>query len=131
MVRGIFLVTQVSAGGAFAYNPSGATAGSLQTGNMYTWSGETITSIAFSDSTKITQVNADGEMRYTNDSGSNWDNYNTSTNGFSKVLWISQGGVNVPLSIHEDGEVKHATSSGAGGYYVVLSAWESDITSIN
>ena len=105
-----------------SYNPSGASAGGLETANMYTWSGETIKSIAFSDSTKITQVNADGEMRYTNDSGSNWDNYNTSTSGFSKVLWISQGGLNVPLSIHEDGEVKHATSSGAGG----VTAWESN-----
>lgn len=100
-----------------SYTSTGAQTPTLQTGNMYTWSGNTITSISHSSASKITQVNSDGEMRYTNDSGSNWDDYNTSTTGFSKVLFITQGGQNHPLSIHEDGEVKHATSSGAGQIY--------------
>jgi len=107
-----------------SYTSTGAQTPTLQTGNMYTWSGNTITSISHSSASKITQVNSDGEMRYTNDSGSNWDDYNTSTTGFSKVLFITQGGQNHPLSIHEDGEVKHATSSGAGQIY----EWDANAT---
>ena len=108
-----------------SYSSTGAQSSpTLQTGNMYTWSGETITSISHSSSTKITQVNADGEMRYSNDSGSNWTTYDSNTNGFSKVLFITQGGQNLPLSIHEDGEVKHATTSSAGNIY----KWEANGT---
>ena len=98
----------------YARDGTGTITATHQTGNQFEWSGKTIKGFWMANATgRPSMVATTGEYRYSTDSGSSWDEWLTTTSGFSKVVWHNgYDQHSLPIVVTEDGNCRYGTTVG-------------------